>query len=237
MNVLAPVRAPTPVKLTADGFWLLKQAGAFAGYRKAELWDGALSGIPIEADDEPESAAMVPIKLRLEDYRLLDDKGLLADHGKTELIDGLVCAMSPQYRPHGYVKDELAYRLRRALEALHSNLHVATEQSVAIPPHDEPQPDIVLTSEPRGLGPIPVGSVTLAVEIAANSLGLDLGDKAALYARAGIAEYWVVDVVARAIRQMSSPSGDLYSTDLDIAFDTPITSTTVPGLSVETTGL
>src|SRR5580704_3088054 len=67
-------------------------------------------------------------------------------------------------------------------------------------PTNEPVPDfIVLTQEGqnfRSANPRPEES-RLVVEIANTSLTFDLGTKAALYARAGIAEYWALDVKGR----------------------------------------
>lgn len=88
------------LNLTADMFWRLKQAGAFARYGKSELIDGEMSGVPLQGDDEPESDASVPIKLRAQDYLLLADEGFLDTCGRTELIDGVIYATSPQHRPH-----------------------------------------------------------------------------------------------------------------------------------------
>lgn len=101
----------------------------------------------------------------------------------------MVYLVSHQYRPHGFIKDELAYRLRRALEEIGSKLHVATEQSVSLAPLSEPQPDIILTSEPAGVGPIPGASVALLVEVADSTSKFDRIQKAAIYAGADIAEY------------------------------------------------
>lgn len=237
MNIQATIRRPRPVKLTGDGFWALRQAGAFRGYAKSELIDGEISGVPLQTDDEPESDASVPIKLRIEDYALLAAGGYLDTLGKTELIDGLVYAVSPQYRQHGFIKDELAYRLRRKLEEIGSAVHVATEQSVAIRPYDEPQPDIVLTSEPRGEGPIPVTSVALMVEISWSTLDIDLQSKARLYASASVPEYWVVDVNARVIHQLWSPADDSYTERHEVAFGERLLAATIPVLEIDTAEL
>lgn len=64
------------------------------------------------------------VKLTIDDYLLPDRSGALADYGRTELIDGVILAVSPQYMPHAYARAELAYRLRRALEAFGSPLYV-----------------------------------------------------------------------------------------------------------------
>lgn len=177
------------------------------------------------------------VKLRVEDYATLDQSGAFAPYTATELIDGMVYAMSPQYRPHGFVKDELAYRIRRALEASDSSLHVATEQSVEIAPYSEPQPDIIVTSQPRGAGAIPARSIALLVEVAVTTLEFDTIDKAALYAATLIPEYWVVDVTARVIHQMWGPLGEVYAEQREVAFGERIEAATLESLAIETVAL
>lgn len=236
----APFRhgmSPEALRLTVDDFLLLKQAGAFSGFIKSELLEGELWGVPRPPDGEPESDATFPIKLRVEDYDRLDRAGAFGKDVKTELVDGLVYRMSPQYRQHGFAKDELAYRLRRALEQLGSPLHVATEQSVELGPHSEPQPDIVLTSEPRGEGAIPRKSVALIVEVSITTLDFDLGEKAMIYAEAGILEYWVVDLKGKKLYVHSQPAPDGYPKPAAISFGELVASISVAELSVETTGL
>src|SRR5690606_1417579 len=118
--------------------------------------------------------ASVPIRMRVQDYRLLDDAGALDTLGRTELIDGVVFQRSPEFRPHMFVKDELAYRLRRALEDLGSALFVGSGGSVALSEHDMRRPDIILTSEPRGEGAVPLGSIALLVEVSNTTGHFDL---------------------------------------------------------------
>jgi Uma2 family endonuclease len=237
MNVQTAMRRPERVKLKVGDFLLLKRSGAFAGFSRSELLDGELWGVPSQDEDEPGSDRRVPIKLRIEDYLRLDQAGAFSAYGKTELIDGVVYAMNPQHRPHGFAKDELAYRLRRALEAIGSALHVATEQSVAIEPDNEPQPDIILTSEPRGPGAIPGASVALLAEVAATTSGFDLNEKARAYAAGGIVEYWVVDVSRSVIHQMWAPENGAYSKQRKVRLGERIEAATIEGLAVETAGI
>lgn len=236
----APFRldaGPERVPISADHFWLLKQEGTFKDYAKSELLEGELWGVPRQGEDEPESDAEFPIKLRVKDYERLDQIGAFDKVGKTELIDGLVYRMSPQFRPHGFAKDELAYRLRRCLEQLSLPLHIATEQSVDLAPHSEPQPDIVLTSEPQGAGAIPGNSVALIVEVSATTLDFDLGERAQIYAKARIPEYWIVDLAAGRIVRMWAPEGETYAQRDASAFGARLESATIAGLAVETAGL
>ena len=230
---------PARVLMHADDFWMLKQSGAFDRYIKSELLEGELWGCPRAENEREQSDAVFPIKLRVEDYERLDRTGALQKYGRTELINGAIYRMSPQHRPHGFAKDELAYRLRRKLEELGSSLRVATEQSVLLSPHSEPQPDIILTTEPRGKGAIPGASVALIVEVPVTTLEFDLGEKADLYAAAGVPEYWVVDLNENRVLLHANPrsDGSGYDGQLDVLFGEPLHAATVEGLLVDTTGL
>ncbi|MBX9859734.1 MAG: Uma2 family endonuclease [Sphingomonas sp.] len=170
-------------------------------------------------------------RLTIDDYVALAASGAFGD-ARTELIDGEVIVMAPEFRRHAFIRDDLAYRLRRALEDLGSDLYAASG-SVLVDDHAMPQPDIVLTREPHGDGPIPLASVALVVEVSASTLADDLGRKLALYASAGIPEYWVADVEAKVIHQLWAPEGEAYAQRREVAFGARIEAVTVAGLVVE----
>ena len=177
------------------------------------------------------------VLLTIDDYTLLDRSGALADYGRTELIEGVIVAMNAQYRPHARVKGELAYRFRLALDARPDGLAVLTEASVAVPPRSMPEPDIVLTTEPEGDGPVPAASVRLIVEISNDTLKFDLGDKAILYAAGGIPEYWVVDIEGKRATIHSAALPDGYQNKRQVIFGEVLASETINGLSIATEGL
>ena len=62
--------------------------------------------------------------------------------------------------------------------------------------NSEPEPDLVVRERdtPKPYHP---SSAVLVIEVAASSLPVDLAVKAPLYASAGIAEYWVLDLDGR----------------------------------------
>ena len=178
-----------------------------------------------------------PVKLTVDDFLLLDRSGAFARYNKTELIDGAIVAVNSQYRPHLFAKGELAYRLRRALEGMGSALYVAVEGSVSMPPKSMPQPDIILTSEPRGEGAIPLASVALLVEIADSTVEFDLGEKARIYAANGVPEYWVVNLPDRKVHRMYSPSTGGYAERTEVALGERLEAVTIAGLAVDTAGI
>ena len=175
-------------------------------------------------------------RLRVEDYLLLDRAGSF--YGiDTELVDGDVIVMSPEWRPHFRIKSELFYRLRQAVSAAELPFFVGTEGSIALSDTDMPRPDLVLTDDADGEGAVPRESVPLVVEISSTTLHEDLGVKAARYAEAGIAEYWVVDVSGRVIHRHWTPSGGEYAEHDIIRFGELLTAATLISLTVDTAGL
>ena len=73
---------------------------------------------------------------------------------------------------------------------------VRSQLPIALDPDSEPEPDVSVV--PGSFRDYPTGHPTspvLVVEIADTSLALDRGEKAGLYAHAGIQEYWIVDLV------------------------------------------
>ena len=177
------------------------------------------------------------VLLTIDDYALLERSGALAEYGRTELIEGVIIAMNAQFRPHARVKGELAFRFRLLLDARADGLAVLTEASVAVPPRNMPEPDVVLTTEPEGEGPIPVASVKLIVEISNDTLNFDLGDKAVLYAGGGIPEYWVVDIDGERVTIHTGPTPHGYERKREVVFGDLLVSDTIDGLAIASEGL
>jgi Uma2 family endonuclease len=84
---------------------------------------------------------------------------------------------------------------------------------------------------------VPLISVVLVVEVSATTLDYDMKRKLALYARAGVPEYWVADVNGRVIHQLWAPTGDDYAQRREVAFGEVVAAVTVEGLRVETTAI
>jgi len=80
-------------------------------------------------------------------------------------------------------------------------------------PTSEPEPDIVLLDRPAGelnRNPVP-SDIALVVEVSETTLDHDLGPKARLYARAGIVDYWVVDIQGGRVYQHRGPEAGGYT--------------------------
>jgi Uma2 family endonuclease len=111
-------------------------------------------------------------------------------------------------------------RLAARFEPLGHTLQV--QQPIQLPPTNEPEPDGTVI---RGVdddyrnGPPGASGDTCVIEVADNSLRRDLGVKLQMYARAGIEQYVVVDLVHDVVLDRRRPSGDRYQQVVSLGGD------------------
>lgn len=177
-----------------------------------------------------------PVRLKNDDFWLLNDHGTFAEYAKTELIEGEILCMNAQHSRHARIKSDMLVELALALRSQGTSLKAISEVSVALSADSVPEPDIVLTSY-MGDGPVPLETLALVVEVSDTTLDFDLGRKLALYARAGVPEYWVVDVVGRTVYQHWSPAGEAYVERRTLDVGQSLLAATISGLAVETSAL
>ena len=93
-----------------------------------------------------------------------------------------------------------------------SRLLVWVQNPLSIPGSESaPQPDIAWVTLRRYADRRPLPEeVSLLVEVADTSLEFDTTAKASLYATAGIDDYWVVDLVSRAVIMFREPRSGSY---------------------------
>jgi len=125
-------------------------------------------------------------------YDRLIDAGIFGPEDRVELLDGLLVAREPQGRRHAAV----VVLVRAALEkAFGRAYHVREEKPIALDERSEPEPDVVVVpGTPRDYLDAHPSRPVLLVEVADTSLAIDRVRKGSLYARAGIADYWVVNL-------------------------------------------
>ena len=121
--------------------------------------------------------------------------------------------------------------------SLDRQLEAVTEVSVAMPPLDEPEPDIVVTRAIIGHGPVPLESIALLVEVSDSTARFDLTVKVPTYASHKIPELWIIDIAARMLRQFWNPVEGTYVGRRDRPLGETAQSQTIPELAVETVDL
>jgi Uma2 family endonuclease len=141
-------------------------------------------------------------RLSLEEYHRLIESGGFDEDAHVELIDGLLAEMSPKSPEHENAIAWLAVWLIDAVDRGAFEVRVASPLTLE---GSEPEPDLAVIPRdaPRPYHP---ATASLVIEVSASSLRRDLGVKAALYARAGVTEYWVLDLAHRRLVVHRNPS-------------------------------
>lgn len=143
------------------------------------------------------------------DYHRMGDAGVFAGDTRVELIDGVVVDMPAIGTPHLLAVNRLTMLLAPLLAG---RAVVSVQNAVRLGDTSEPEPDIAIVRHPDGLVERPDASNTmLVIEVSDTTLDYDRTIKSALYARAGLPEYWIVDLIHFAIEVRRSPVGDGYS--------------------------
>ncbi len=144
--------------------------------------------------------------LRRAEYEQLVAAGAFTDE-RVELLGGVIVEVSPQEPRHAAV----IQRLDRAFQlAVGDRAQVRTQLPLAISNDSLPEPDLALVIPGRFDDAHP-STASLVVEVANRSVRKDRRIKAELYAAAGIAEYWLVNLQDDVIEVFSEPSGATYA--------------------------
>lgn len=154
----------------------------------------------------PSAPNVQPHRWTLEEYDRAAALGGLVPEMRVELLDGLVVDKMPNNPPHAF---PIAWLNEFFAGASAGRWTLRCQLPVRLPAQrSEPEPDLALLRPPasayRRRHPEPA-DVLLLVEVADSSLAVDRGEKLALYARAGIPEYWIVNVLARTVEIHREP--------------------------------
>lgn len=141
-------------------------------------------------------------RLRRAEYERLIDLGMFVGE-RIELLDGLLVVAEPQSSPHMATVTHVAEVLTAVFGP---GWHARVQGPLALDDASEPEPDVAMVPG-RPLDYVASHPITapLVVEVANASLRLDRRFKAGLYARAGVPEYWIVNLVDQALEVHRNP--------------------------------
>jgi Uma2 family endonuclease len=165
-----------------------------------------------EVISHPDSSLL---RFTVDQYQRLLDDGVVADGSQYELLDGYIfhknradvgadeMIHSPR---HSRRLAKLTPILNQAAHDLEIELYC--QLPLQIDPHSAPEPDFSFvipfpeTADDRHPGP---SDVCLVVEVALSSLKRDREGKLPIYARAGVPEYWILNLADRQLEVYSKP--------------------------------
>jgi len=151
-----------------------------------------------------EAMAPFPVhRFSVQEYHRLAESGILHEDDEVELLQGWLVPKMTKNPRH----DATITRVERVLRNLLPSGWMLRIQSAITTADSEPEPDLAIVREREddyaASHPTPA-DIGLIIEIADTSLGRDR-QKASIYAAAGIAEYWIVNIQQNLVERYSEP--------------------------------
>ncbi|HVC33176.1 MAG TPA: Uma2 family endonuclease [Chloroflexota bacterium] len=166
-----------------------------------------------------------------QEYDKMIDAGVFAEDERVELLEGEIVQVAAQHAGHatGAQAAEEALRL-----AYGTGFTIRTQLPLIVGPDSEPEPDVaVVRGHWRQFRTAHPSSALLVVEISDSSLDVDRHRRGRIYARAGIPEYWIVNLIDRVVEVYRDPRPDAgYGTRLVLGAALTITPLTVPSATI-----
>lgn len=152
--------------------------------------------------------------INVDEYHLMGEIGILEEKG-LELIEGEIIIKSRSTSQHASCVSCLNHLLSKAklVNQLKEEVILSIKNPVTLDEYSETEPDITILKYKLGYykdaHPTPK-DVLLLIEVADSTLVSDREVKATLYAKAGIPEYWIVNLADNQVEVFHSPNADLY---------------------------
>ncbi|OUL23622.1 hypothetical protein BV372_29770 [Nostoc sp. T09] len=170
-------------------------------------------------------------KWTIERYHRAVEAGIFDDQS-IELLRGDLIVMPPEREPHAYYNTEAADYLRILLG---ERAKIRDAKPITLPNDSEPAPDIAIV---KPLGEIYLKhhpypeDIFFVIEFSKSTLSKDLGEKKDIYAEAGIAEYWVVNLKFLQLQVFKDLKNGQYTTELILTTGT-IAPVAFPDVTVQ----
>ena len=140
------------------------------------------------------------------EYDRLIDIGFFRSEDRIELLGGELMVAEPQSSEHYTAIRKSA----RALEmAFGAGWEIRTAGPVGLDDESEPEPDVaVVPGVPEDYRNAHPSRPVLTLEVSRSSLAIDRALKGSLYARAGLADYWILNLIDRVLEVYREPVPD-----------------------------
>jgi len=172
-----------------------------------------------------------PRLFTVDEFHRMLEAGVFGDDERLELLEGVIVALTSQNPPHASAIQRLTKWFVRQLD---DSLALMPQLPVTLGERTEPVPDLaIVRAEDISRKTLP-RTALLVIEVADTSLRKDRGVKSAIYARYGIAEYWIVDGKAMTVEVYREPDSEAgrYRTMVTVGRDATLSPTNVPGVAI-----
>jgi len=156
----------------------------------------------------PQLPALPPnetvFRLSVAQYHAMIDAGVLTEDDPVELLEGVLVQKMPKKPPHAIVVKLSTAAIEKLLPA---GMHCRAQEPITLS-ESEPEPDLaIVRGQVRDYSTRhPSAAETLCVvEVSDTTLERDRTLKLRSYARAGIGQYWIINLVDRCVEVHTTP--------------------------------
>ena len=182
----------------------------------------------MQAIDEPRVR-----KWTKDEYYRMADLGWFRDQ-RAELVEGDIVVLSPQKFQHGAATDRTTQLLR---DAMGERFWVRMQLPLDLGEVSEPEPDVSAVAGKREDYTAHPTTAVLVVEVSDTTLAYDRGKKSLLYAKAGIVDYWIADLVHGQVEVRRRPVAGEYADVRVLKRGETISPLAMPEVTIEVSRL
>lgn len=171
-------------------------------------------------------------RFTVDEYHRMAEVGILGEDDRVELLDGEIVLMTPMGSRHWSTVARLTERFR---DLVGNRAVVSVQLPVRLGRYAEPEPDLALLTRRENFyaDRLPEArDVLLVIEVADSSRRTDRERKLPLYARAGIAEVWLIDLPRDVIEVYREPVAGSYRSVQTVARDSTLAILKLPGVTL-----
>ena len=169
-----------------------------------------------------------PVRWTCAEFLRLGDLGVFEGRGAM-LIESVILEEGPMNPPHAITLGLAQEAIRIAFGA---GWWLRNQSPLILGQDTDPEPDLaVVPGRPRDYAEHPT-TADLVIEVADTSLDFVTNEKRLLYARAGIREYWVVDINGRRLICYRDPQSGDYAIRQDFGPESSVSPLAAPTAAV-----
>ncbi|HKI19751.1 MAG TPA: Uma2 family endonuclease [Isosphaeraceae bacterium] len=153
----------------------------------------------------------VAYRLSVHQFDRMVATGILTENDRVELLEGALIAKMSKNPPHRVATRKTVLALERVISP---EWHAAKEEALQVSAISKPEPDAAVVRaeiEFDATRDAEAADCALVAEVADATLDYDRTVKLRTYATAGIAVYWIINLVERQIEVYSDPTGPTAS--------------------------
>jgi len=173
----------------------------------------------------------------VDDYHQMIEAGVLDEDDRVELLEGKIVCMSPQRPFHAASTQRSANYL---YEKLKDRAYIRAQFPVTLGNDSEPEPDIAVVKideHEYSYRHPEAADIYLLIEVADWTIAKDRKQKARIYGKNQVLEYWILDLQKRQVYIFRQPENGSYREELILSSEDTATMQAFPDVAIALTAL